>query len=253
MERAKDEAEEPLLTESFDKCDFSQGWNGSFVRSELYPRGTGPFASFAGHGCVLHQYIPDNSNETTSAQAGVEGSAAFAQITGMPFVDEFYIEWQEYFPEDHDFADGSQKMMRFTYYEPGEEDGSEINLTTQNENTNIQLFLYHPRGSDGEAIDLFVNTGIAIPTGRWVTFAVWAKLNSPGENDGFARAYMDGVEIAALEDISNRGWDTRGWNIMWVGGNHTNDSETTQASSRYLDNIRWYAAKPDVDLLAREQ
>ena len=251
-ETAKDQRTEPLLVENFDNCEFDPQWNASFVRTELYEGHEVPFVSAHGHGCVLHQYIPENMDETTAAQVGLEGREAFLRVAGTPEVDEFYIEWEEFFPEEHDFADCSQKMMRFTFYDGGDSPGSEINLTAQDDNTNIQLFLYHPESENGGPIDLFTNTNLSVPTGRWVRFAVWAKLNTPGEQDGFARAYMDNQEIASLENVSNRGWDTRGWNVMWIGGNHSNNRETTQASSRYIDNIRWYATKPAEQMTAAE-
>jgi len=214
------------------------------VREDNYPPGVAPFVELPDHGCVMQQYVPAGADEITSAQVGVEGDDEFLRITGSPQVDEFYVEWQEFFPEGHDFPDGSQKMLRFTYYNAGDNNGSQINLSTQNENTNIQLFLYHPEGENGEFINLFYDTNLPIPVGRWVNFAVWARLNTLGQADGFAVAYMDGNEIARLDNISNRGSDSRGWNVMWVGGNYTNQGPTANASNRFIDNIRWYNTKP---------
>jgi hypothetical protein len=233
-----------LISESFDTCGFSPGWDGSFVRTEFYPSGMQPFVEMSGHGCVLQQYIPVGVDDITSAQVGLESAEGFTRVTGGSEVDEFYVEWQEYYPDDHDFADGAQKLFRFTYWKEGESRGPTIHLMAQYENTDLQLAVFHPDGDDGNPIDLFTDTHLAIPTGRWVDLGVWCRLNTPGESDGFCRAYLDGQEVANMDQISIRGNDTRGFNIMWVGGNHTNQKPTVHASSRFIDNIRWFNTKP---------
>ena len=233
-----------LLTEDFNTCSFNPAWNGSFVRYELYPPGVQPFVEMPGHGCVLQQYVPQGVDEVTSAEVLMEGDEAFQRATGNSQAEEFYVEWQEFFPDDHDFADGSQKLMRFTYWRDGDDSGPGANLVLQTNNSNVQLTMDDSHGKDGSYIDLFTNTERSLPTGRWVDLGVWVRLNTPGDSDGFAKAYMDGEEIVNMENISNRGEDWRGFNVMWVGGNHTNQKNTVKASNRYIDNIRWYDRKP---------
>jgi hypothetical protein len=233
-----------LISEGFDNCAFSPGWNGSYIWWDSYPQGESPFVQMQGHGCVMQVFIPAGVDDISSVDVGLQGDEAFAQVTGSPNVDEFYIEWQEYYPDDHDFADGAQKMMRFTYWKSDEPGGAVINLMAMSNNQDLQLSLSHPDGGNGQPIDLFTNTGLSIPTDRWVTFGVWCRLNTPGEQDGFAYAYMDGEQIVRMENISNRGSDSRGFNQMWIGGNHTNWGQTTQSSRRFVDNVRWYSTKP---------
>ena len=233
-----------LLQEDYEQGGFSPGWNGSFVQDKLYPSGVTPFVQVPGHGYVMQQYIPEGTDEVTPAQSGVEGEEAFARVTGKRTADEFYVEWEEFYPEDHAFAKGAQKMLRFTYWDEGTGRGPGIDFWNQYGNRNLQLAVGHPKGSSGVPIDIFRNTHSSIPRGQWVKFGVGCKLNTPGKRDGFAYAYKDGREIARMEGISNRGDDTRGFNIMWVGGNHTNQGKTRKASIRYIDNIKWYATWP---------
>jgi hypothetical protein len=223
-----------LAAESFDNCAFSGQFNGSYIRSEFYPPGTSPFVAMDGHGCVMEQRIPAGVDDITPAQVGMEGSDGFTQVTGSPDADEFYVEWEEFYPPDHDFADGAQKMLRFI-----REGGPAVMLQNQYNNANLQISIYHPSG-----VDIFQNTQRSVPLGRWVSFGVWCRLNTPRELDGFCRAYMDGEQIVDMSSINMRGSDTRGWDIMWVGGNHTNQKPTVKTSLRFIDNIRWYNTKP---------
>jgi hypothetical protein len=57
---------------------------------------------------------------------------------------------------------------------------------------------------------------------------------------------MNGNQIVAMENISNRGSDSRGWNILWLGGNFSNGANkpTKGAADRFIDNVRWYSTKP---------
>jgi hypothetical protein len=228
-----------LVSESFDNCAFSTSWNETTVALEYYPDGEQPFVQMEGHSCVLQQYIPAGVDDITMAQVGMSGADAFQQITGSPDADEFYVEWQELYPEDHDFADAAQKLLRFVYSKEDEPRGAQFNLQALDDNSNLQLSWYHPDG-----IDAAWNTHLSIPVGRWVTFGVWCKLNTPGESDGFSRFYLDGEQVANVENLNNRGNDDRGWNNMWVGGNHTNHGLTVQASRRFIDNIQWWSSKP---------
>ena len=223
-----------LISESFDDCAFSPGWNGSYVRSECYPGGTSPFVAMDDHDCVLQQRIPAGTDDMTPAQVGMEGTGAFQRVTGSPEVSEFYITWEEYYPAEHDFADGAQKMLRFT-----SEGGPGMMLQNQYNNRNLQISAFHPSG-----VDIFQNSGRSVPVDRWVSFAVWCKLNTPGRQDGFCRAWMDNEQIIDMSNVNMRGNDTRGWYLMWVGGNHTNQKPTTRTSLRFIDNIRWYNTKP---------
>lgn len=230
---------ELLLEENFDTCGFNGQWNASFVRNELYPSGMAPFVAMDGHGCAMMQYVPAGADEVTSAQVGLEGSAAFNSALGSSELEEFYVQWEENFPRDHDFADGSQKLVRFKYWEDGEPLGAEITLQDQYSNGNLQVFMFHPSGTD-----YGLNTGMSMPVDRWVKMGLWCKLNTPGSSDGFCRVYMDDSQIASVESMNIRGNDQRGFNQMWVGGNHTNQKATVKASVRFIDNIRLFSSKP---------
>lgn len=234
------------LEENFNTGGFNPSWNESFVREEFYSAKNKPFVNLGGtHGFVLHYHIPSGQNEFTPAQVGIFGSEAFTKATGRASVEESYVEWEEFFPAEHDFADGAQKLLRLTGYYPGEAPGAEVNLIASGSNSNLQLSVIHP-GNNTQPIDLFKNTGLSLPTARWVKLAVWVKLNTPGKEDGFARAYLDGNEIVNLRQASLRGQDQRGWNVLWIGGTHSNGAGklTRKESSRYIDNIRWYNTLP---------
>lgn len=194
----------------------------------------------------MHYHIPAGIDEVTPIQAGLNGSEAFTAVAGVPEVGEFYLEWEEFFDPNHDFADGSQKLLRFTRIQDGEgpQSGPHVDFWTQNDNTNIQLFFYHPDGNGGREIDIFSNTNRSIPTGRWVKFGVWCRLNTPGRSDGFGRVFMDDLLLIDLSDINNRGKSRLGWNAMWIGGNFSHRGPSTQSSSRFIDNIRWFDTFP---------
>ena len=228
----------PLITEDFESCALNPAWNGSFVRQEEYQGDGTPFVAMDGHGCVLEQYVAAGRDEVTSAQVGVEGAPAMERITGSSEVEEFYVEWDEFLSSDHDFPDGAQKMMRFTYWVEGEERGPGIMLEDQYNNGNLQISYSHP------GIDAAQSSNRGMPLDRWAHVAVWCKLNTPGAADGFCRAWLDGEQIIDIHDADMRGSDARGFNIMWIGGNYTNQKPTEQASKRFIDNIRWYRTKP---------
>ena len=222
-----------LISETFDNCAFTSGWNDSYVRNEAYTNGAAPFVAMDGHGCVMEQIIPAGTDDYTSAQVGLYGSGTFQRVTGSSEATEFYITWEEYYPTNHNFADGAQKMLRFT-----REGGPGIMLQNQYNNGNLQISAY-----DHTGVDVFQNSNRGIPVGRWVSFAVWCKLNTPGQRDGFCRAWMDNEQIIDMSNVSLRGTDTLGWQNMWVGGNHTNQKPTPVTSFRFIDNIRWYNTK----------
>ena len=234
-----------IISEDFDTCGFNSLWgDGAFVRYEYYPSNVSPFVHMEGHGCALQQYIPANSNEITPAQVGISGAEAFTRLTRHPDADEFYVEWEEYYTEDHLPAHGGQKMLRFSYYQEGQPPGAQLNFASVYSNTMLQLIFYHPGDDHHSTVDFAVKLNQSVPYGRWVSFAVWAKLNTPGESDGFAYAYMDGSQIVAREYLNLRNDDSRGWNLMWVGGNYTNSGPTSRATTRIIDNVRWYNTKP---------
>lgn len=113
-----------------------------------------------------------------------------------------------------------------------------------NNNDRMQLSLYHSTGlDDGGLLDTGLDT-VSMPVGRWVRFGVWARMNTPSRSDGFVVVYMDGEPIISQTRMSLRGSDTRGWNIMWIGGNHSNWDSTPRASSRYFDDVKFYSSKP---------
>ena len=235
-----------LLQENFDSGKFSKLWSEVIVKESYYPSGSGPVATLPGHGKALYYHVPVGFNEISPATVSASGSATFTKIAGRPSVDEFYMEWEEMFPDGTTFAQGAQKLLRFTHYKEGDPPGCELNLIAGNGNRNIQLSFIHPGDTNGSPIDLFKNTNLPMPTGRWVKIVVWTRLNTPGQNDGFGRVWLDGEQIVAMENLSNRGHDARGWNTMWIGGTFSNGAGKLSRSTfdRYIDNIRWFSTKP---------
>ncbi len=234
------------LSDSFDYNQFSPHWSIAGFQQNLYtPSNQAAFVDLAGHQSAVHYYIPRGVDEVTPAQMSVEGEASFQRLTGRPQADEFYLEWSEFFPEDHNFADHGQKMVRFDYWKAGEERGTEMTFAVLDNNSRMQVFLYHPRGQlNGRTLDIGLDAQ-PIPVGRWVRLGLWVRQNTPGAADGFVYLYLDGQLILSQTNMSIRGRDTRGWNIMWIGGNHSNSTgPTRQASHRYIDDVLWYSSKP---------
>jgi hypothetical protein len=236
-----------LLEEHFDSRTFNPLWTSAGFLTDLYDEhGVSGFGDVDGHESALHYYIAEGTDELTPASVGVEGDDEFLRVTGRANAEEFYLEWNEFFEEDYDFAEIGQKLLRFTYWKTEEERGLELTFGILNNNDRIQLFLYHPYGrEDGSVLDLGLDYQHGVALGRWVQFGVWCRMNTPGESDGFVRVYMDGEEIISQDEMSLRGTDSRGWNIMWLGGNYSNIGPTATSSSRYIDDIRWYSTKPD--------
>ena len=235
-----------VLEETFDTTELSPLWTVAGVKEELYRTDRiEPFPKMADHGRVLHYYLPKGVNEVTPAEVAVQGDAAFYGVIDKPQAEEFYLEWQEFYPKDHDFADGSQKLLRFTYWQEGEDKGCELTFVIRSNNRSLDIELFHPKAKDGSPVDITFGLPRRMPTERWVTLGVWCKLNTPGKSDGFVRAYMDAEQVLDRSSLNLRGADTRGWNQMWLGGNHSNRALTKQASSRFIDNVRWYRTKPE--------
>ena len=72
----------------------------------------------------------------------------------------------------------------------------------------------------------------------------WTKLNSPGNSDGFMRVFMDDRLLMGLENISQRKGSSIPWNMLWIGGNYSNQGPQPSNGNRYIDDIRWYTSKP---------
>ncbi len=234
------------IEERFNGAAFNKLWSLAGFKKEIYEKDKiEAFADFPGHGPALRYYIPQGVDEVTPAQVALEGDRDFLRVCGKKNIDEFYAEWSEYFADGHDFADCGQKILRATYWNEGEPLGHELTFAVLDDNSRIQLFLFHPQGlSDGSGLDVGLDYRASMPTGRWVSFGVWCRLNTPGESDGFARVYMDGKPIITRTQMSLRGKDPRGWNVFWIGGNHSNSAPTAQASHRYIDDILLYSTKP---------
>ena len=243
------------LRETFDS-GFNSLWNGAFIWENNYFPGAGRnpvrspstedlfnrvFLNLPGRGRVLHYLIPKGKDEVTPVMVGAQDDSGMKRVTGVGEVDEFYLEWEEFYVPGHDFADGSQKLARYTFSR-GSQRGSHVDFWIQNNNSTIQLFLFHP--GKKEPLEHAVNTSFGVPVGEWISFGVWVRLNTPGKSDGFGRAYINGRLIIDMGQLNIRGDDRRGFNQMALGMNHSNRGPTLKESSRYIDNIEWWSTRP---------
>ena len=243
------------LRETFDS-GFNPLWNGAFIWENNYVSGAGKkpvrqpssdevfnrvFLNFSGRGRVLHYLIPQGKDEVTPVMVGAQEEIGMKMVTGARQIEEFYLEWEELYTPGHDFANGSQKLTRYSFSK-GSQRGPHVDFWIQNNNSTIQLFLFHP--GNGEPIEHAVNTSFGVPVGEWIRFGVWVRLNDPGRSNGFGRAYLNDRLIIDIDQVSIRGEDSRGFNQMALGMNHSNRGLTTQESSRYIDNVEWWSSRP---------
>ncbi|HMO17008.1 MAG TPA: hypothetical protein PKA63_00110 [Oligoflexia bacterium] len=240
------------LSEDFENKSFSTLLNNSVINLDHYPDPIQPFVDFPGKGIVLHYHFPVGRNDTTPAQIGVSGDEAFLTLTGSRALQEMYLEWDEYFPDSHDFANGSQKIFRAGFWgkpnphELSEQEGRiQIGLELMWENSYFDLTSYYPATNNSRERSRSNHQGFNAPRNQWFTLAVWIQLNTPGKSDGRITVYRDDKIIAEIHDADLRGDNTEGVNYFWIGGNYSNLGQVTrQSSSRYIDNIRWYSSKP---------
>ncbi len=239
-----------LFSEDFTGGQVQVGWTSAIFETQNYSD-TAQFTQIAGRWAAVYNLIArsDNGNEQTPFNIT---KFDFTDWAGTPEVDELYIEHYEYWEPGFDFPTGAQKMVRIGRYYDGDPTGPYIDFWNQFANTNLQSFSYNRISGTEAGLELSANSLRGVPTGRWVKFANWVKLNTPGKADGFVRAYVDDQRLPSIENAVMRN-DSKGYNFFWIGGNATyfqpEDSGghlpyPARDSLRYISGIRIYTTRP---------
>lgn len=203
-------------------------------------------------GYALHYFGLEGTNERIPAQLNMDGTQ-FTAVFGESEIDEGFFEWWEYWDSNYDLNQG-QKIFRTGFWAEGQPaETRELGLVHLHGQFQVNVFCGLWGDSTKCNIGSADNTGIAVARDQWVKLGVWWKYNTPGETDGWMRAYYNGDLLGAVEgDI--RGENVKGSNYMWIGGNYSFASTTgtmQNDSNRYIDDVCVYATKegdgPDPD------
>lgn len=182
---------------------------------------------------ALNYYVQPGDDEITSRQVGL------SEFT--PAITETYVIWHERYASGYPWPQGSQKMMRHIYYTEATGTANELLVNVTNSGAKLQCF-WVEIANEGEAAAEVDNPIVA---DTWHQFVLWARLNDLGQANGFVKLWMDGTLYINLENQEQRtNSNTLGWNIMWVGGNYTNQGAVTGTGNRYIDELIWFNTKP---------
>ena len=172
-------------------------------------------------------------------------------MTGEESSDEWYAEHWEYAEPGYIFANnsaGSTKMIRTQYEDPSTPSGSA-------KHHQLDFIFYGACGKPRihfQRYDPFFEVAQTspdcFPLGRWVKLGLWFKHSTPGESDGFIRAYIDDVQTLELANLMTRySGDSNGTNQMTFVDTFSAGSGGTGPSAdqmRYIDAIRLFDTKP---------
>lgn len=246
----KSESARLLLADSFEDSSVNPAWSLITLATNYLSSAGSPFV----HGPVedgstaIHYSLLAGQNEVAPITLGAD-PAQLSAIVGAPEAEEAYFEWHEYFEPDYAFPDSSQKLLRFGFDDPEQPASKkEIGVVVQAENSDVNIQYFCGTWGDSSLCEVenALHSDIPIPTGRWVKFGFWVRLNTPGESDGLLELYLDDELLLEAHDLDLRGNDPHGFNFMWLGGNVSALSEEgiKRSSSRYIDNVRWFSTMP---------
>jgi hypothetical protein len=239
----------------------SNGWN---------PEGAGGFVNIARDDNIRLANMPGggtNAGIEITYEKDEDEGLAYVQLgdTADPMagIDHIKTSQQMYFAEDFDFAFG-QKIHRLnaingdavdfdvilTIFGKANPGYAERDMTGINGSWLVTFSTNH--SAENGRDEWSDGSEFAFDYNRWYLIETELKLNTPGQSDGYARAWIDGQLIAESNNVSIRGNSTRGVNNVGFGGWYSNSAagenpqiDPAVPSTLYIDNVTIFEKADD--------
>ena len=160
--------------------------------------------------------------------------------------NHLYMRWYEYFADGFDFpltlktnlvmgANPATGLNEYEIYIITW--GDPLNHSYDKQATNIGFVQLR-------AVDKATNSEMKPRAGRWYCIEEELVLNTPGQEDGIMRLWINGNLLLNNTSANVRGTSTQQMNRMWFGGNYSNSNagrnptpDPARPSYRYMDDF----------------
>jgi hypothetical protein len=106
-----------------------------------------------------------------------------------------------------------------------------------NNSTPLGFYAYYPDNGQSYGSEMFWDNTNAIKPGKWYRITQYVKLNTPGEQNGVLKAWVDQQQVFERSNIRFR--DTSDLKIerLWLNFYHGGTAKPIQRMELYIDNV----------------